>query len=86
MDCPQKLETFQGHFLFMGISKYSLEFKQSCVEKILKSHTMNNQIIGIFSKITFDQILGFIYFLISTAIAVWTVYYKRVVYQLLSKN
>lgn len=38
---------------------------------------MDNQIINLFSKITFDQILGFIYFLIPTIIAVWTVYYIR---------
>ena len=37
MDCPQKVRHFLGAFLIMGISKYSLEFKQSCVEKILGS-------------------------------------------------
>lgn len=38
---------------------------------------MDNQIIDFFLKITFDQILGFIYFLIPTIITVWTVYYIR---------
>ncbi|WP_100077051.1 hypothetical protein [Chryseobacterium camelliae] len=38
---------------------------------------MDNQFTNLFSKINFDQILGFIYFLIPTIIAVWTVYYIR---------
>lgn len=37
MDCPQKIRHFLGAFLFMGESKYRLEFKVSCVEKINKN-------------------------------------------------
>ena len=33
---PQKVRHFLGAFLFMGISKYSLEFKKSCVDKIIQ--------------------------------------------------
>ena len=36
MDCPQKVRHFLGAFLFMGISKYSLEFKKNCVETIIR--------------------------------------------------
>ena len=33
---PQKARHFLGAFLFMGISKYSLEFKKNCVETIIR--------------------------------------------------
>ena len=36
MHCPQKVRHFLGAFLFMGISKYSLEFKKNCVETIIR--------------------------------------------------
>jgi len=36
LDCPQKVRHFLGAFLFMGISKYSLEFKKNCVETIIR--------------------------------------------------
>ncbi|REC52510.1 hypothetical protein DRF62_15530, partial [Chryseobacterium piscium] len=38
---------------------------------------MDNQITDFISKITFDQILGFFYFLIPTIIAIWALYFIR---------
>lgn len=38
---------------------------------------MNEQIIDYLSKVSFDQILGFIYFLIPTIITIWTYFYIR---------
>lgn len=38
---------------------------------------MNEQIIDYLSKITFEQFLGFIYFIIPTGLSVWAVYYIR---------
>lgn len=38
VDCPQKVRHFLGAFLFMGLSKYSLEFKLDCIEKISSNH------------------------------------------------
>lgn len=38
MDCLQKVRRFLGAFLFMGLSKYSLEFKLDCIARISRNN------------------------------------------------